>query len=564
MQTIYLEPDEEITSVIEKLREAEDDDLRFVVPRGATLLQSVVNLKLLKKKADSLDRSVAIVTTDKIGRNLAEQVGLPTLARPDDKQSEATAAKIKKVEKTETASGVTVHRYDAENLDDEEEEVSETERHPDEVTSPSERDSEGLSQDDEAEEPAEPEAEEGPEEPKPEVRIPGSLRRTPIGNSKRGIKIALALLVAIGAAAGFLVFYPHATATVFVKGDPYVGKFDLTVDAKAPTDVAKTVLAGKALSSEATITKSDKPTGKKDIGEKAKGTITVNNGWSSDPQPLVSGTRFASSDGKIFKTTADVTIPGASATIVNGQPQLKAGVGTVAVEADQPGDSYNVPAGKFTIPGLPADKQAKIYGQASSAMSGGISKQLTVIAQADLDNLTNQAKTEAVDRIKADLATQAGQDTILPEATETSVKDTKLSGKMGDEASSVSATVTIKARAISYAPAALRTLAADLATAKAPEGRLVSVPTDANPKLTVTKADYDGGKLETSVSVDGQSIPKIDTEKIRQGLTGKAPAQVKQAAEGQPVEDISVELRPSWYKRLPYITRQITVKVESK
>jgi len=48
-----------------------------VVPRDATILQSVVNLRLISKEATRFDKQISIVTTDKIGRNLAAQVGLP-------------------------------------------------------------------------------------------------------------------------------------------------------------------------------------------------------------------------------------------------------------------------------------------------------------------------------------------------------------------------------------------------------------------------------------------------------------------------------------------------------
>src|SRR4030042_6994139 len=75
-EILYLEPDEEITSVIDKMKQAKSKRLALVVPREATLLQSVVNLKLLLREAANSDKEIALVTADKIGRNLAAQVGL--------------------------------------------------------------------------------------------------------------------------------------------------------------------------------------------------------------------------------------------------------------------------------------------------------------------------------------------------------------------------------------------------------------------------------------------------------------------------------------------------------
>ncbi|MDZ7586533.1 MAG: hypothetical protein U0946_02155, partial [Patescibacteria group bacterium] len=75
-EILYLEPDEEITSVIDKIKQSKSNRLSLVVPKEATLLQSVINLRLLSKEAINLGKEIALVTSDKIGRNLASRVGL--------------------------------------------------------------------------------------------------------------------------------------------------------------------------------------------------------------------------------------------------------------------------------------------------------------------------------------------------------------------------------------------------------------------------------------------------------------------------------------------------------
>ena len=76
-EIIYLESDEEITSVIDKLKalNAEQKAVSLVIPKGASILQSVVNLKLLQKEGAALSKDLCIVTQDRIGRNLASQAG---------------------------------------------------------------------------------------------------------------------------------------------------------------------------------------------------------------------------------------------------------------------------------------------------------------------------------------------------------------------------------------------------------------------------------------------------------------------------------------------------------
>ena len=50
-QTFYIDIDEEISSVIDRLDKSVTTENYFVVPGRAIFLQSIVNLKLLKREA---------------------------------------------------------------------------------------------------------------------------------------------------------------------------------------------------------------------------------------------------------------------------------------------------------------------------------------------------------------------------------------------------------------------------------------------------------------------------------------------------------------------------------
>jgi len=75
-QTFYIDIDEEITSIVEKLRNSKSGEVVLVVPKRALLIQSIVNLRLLKKEADSLNVSLSIVTQDNLGKVLVEKAGI--------------------------------------------------------------------------------------------------------------------------------------------------------------------------------------------------------------------------------------------------------------------------------------------------------------------------------------------------------------------------------------------------------------------------------------------------------------------------------------------------------
>src|SRR5476651_2328216 len=73
---LYLEVDEDITSAIDKLTKSQGGSVQIVVPKRSTMLQSIINLKLLKKAADSGGKELVLVTSDRIATELASRVGL--------------------------------------------------------------------------------------------------------------------------------------------------------------------------------------------------------------------------------------------------------------------------------------------------------------------------------------------------------------------------------------------------------------------------------------------------------------------------------------------------------
>ena len=73
---LYLDADTEITEAIEKLKKAKEKEVRIVVPSRSGLLQSSVNIKLLKKASKDSNKALILVTNDKITKNLAGSVGI--------------------------------------------------------------------------------------------------------------------------------------------------------------------------------------------------------------------------------------------------------------------------------------------------------------------------------------------------------------------------------------------------------------------------------------------------------------------------------------------------------
>ncbi|MFA7319093.1 MAG: hypothetical protein WC022_00620 [Parcubacteria group bacterium] len=107
-QTFYIDIDEEITSIVERLRRARASEIILVVPKRALLIQSIVNLRILKREADEARLQLMMVTQDKLGKILIEKAGIFVQQKMDNISDEEIELKEESpsLEKYETGTEV--------------------------------------------------------------------------------------------------------------------------------------------------------------------------------------------------------------------------------------------------------------------------------------------------------------------------------------------------------------------------------------------------------------------------------------------------------------------------
>src|SRR3977135_4150774 len=84
---LYVEADEEITDLVDRLRDLSlEDEVTFVVPERARALQSAMSFRLLKRYADSYGKRVNLVSGDPRLQSMSLEAGFtayPNLAAYD-------------------------------------------------------------------------------------------------------------------------------------------------------------------------------------------------------------------------------------------------------------------------------------------------------------------------------------------------------------------------------------------------------------------------------------------------------------------------------------------------
>lgn len=90
---LYIAADEEVTSILEKIKTHKEKELTLHVPPQAKLFQSPIHLKLLYNEAVSLNKIVTIASSNQIGLTLAANTGFPTTLTEDQQHDTKSGKK---------------------------------------------------------------------------------------------------------------------------------------------------------------------------------------------------------------------------------------------------------------------------------------------------------------------------------------------------------------------------------------------------------------------------------------------------------------------------------------
>lgn len=158
--------------------------------------------------------------------------------------------------------------------------------------------------------------------------------------------------------------------------------------------------------------------GKEILGEEVTGKVIIFNNYVKN-QPLVATTRLLGSDGKLFRLKNTVNVP------AGGQIDVE-------IYADVPKPEMAIEPGKFTIPGLWAGIQDKIYAESNEQMKYS-QKVKHVIQQSDIDGAVSRLKNNLVDEARKQIKNSySNYNQAILEVDNNSITQ-EVNGKVGEE-----------------------------------------------------------------------------------------------------------------------------------
>ena len=497
---IYVEVEEEIPEVVERLRKARGDDTMIVLPSRSRVGQSRFNFQLLKDYASRMGKKVTVVCDDPLVQKMAAETGFPVFGTVGPK-----------------GDGIPPPAPD-------------------------------------------PEPERKWWQPKskrlePHVGVVAPTRLiTRTATEMRPGRFLLymsalaLLLVALGALA---VFVPSASVTLIAKATPF-SQQNVEINAepgKAPIRI-------RVLSVTRTDSQGFKTTGVKNVPlAPATGQIVFTNNCQkphNDSPGLISyrGTRFDNSNGIEFaQTSSDITVPwgqtSAPVNVVATTPGSAGNVGDHTINSWSPSDPN--PYSCFTV----TNPQATGNGTDPSTTP--------FMQESDFNAGLNQLEQELHQEIAQQLQAGVKQGEKLSDTIVYGSPQFNTDHKPGDNVPSFSGTMTIVGEGDFYFDSDVVTAFTQYLQQRVPNNQQLLTDSGVKVDYRILNATS-GGHLTFIGNATAYIAPKLDENAILASIVGRPLQGAKFYLQTLPVNSSTIEEKPIPLPLMPFLSRRITIQ----
>ncbi|MDO8573788.1 MAG: hypothetical protein Q7R77_03490 [Candidatus Daviesbacteria bacterium] len=367
------------------------------------------------------------------------------------------------------------------------------------------------------------------------------------------IGVAVLIILFLG-----YLFLAKADIKIFV--EPKILEKDATVtadpDQKTVNEVDR-IIPGQIVTVEVSGSGKDSATGKKQIGDPAKGTVVIINN-TDQGQNFSSGTVLVTTGGLKFKLNNTASV---SATLsdVTSKSTKTVEVTAVDIGADSNiASETNLKIGNFATSQFVAKTQGNF--------SGGTSKDVTVVSSDDAARLLAKLSSDLKQQAQQKLQEKYPDKKILQEALLEGTVKKSYSKNINDQAGEFSLNMSISYKGTAFNDADLKTIVSQLVTTQVPDGFQLDL------SGTETQADVSKlektGKLIFLAKFKARMMPRLDTEKIKKEIKFKSQAEaadiIKNMANVLGSEIKMTPNLPAILSRLPVLLKNITIEVRLK
>lgn len=528
---IYIDTEDDITAIIGKVKASKEHIVALVPPKRIGAIQSAVNLKLVHRAAEAVDKRLVIISNNAALTALSASAGIPVAKNLQSKPELAEIPALDIDDGNDVIDGDTLPGAPASGA------AAAAATAPEADVSPSS-------------------AATGSKTKNPKA---GALGAAALA-AKDKVKIPdfdkfrKKLFLIIGGAVllvAFLIwaifFAPSAKIIVTAKTSEAALNTQVKLGDALSTDLKAGTIKTVTKTSQKSVSKQFSSTGKKDVGTKATGTVSFSTNLIDNLDTTIpAGTTLTSSGGSTYTTDSSVTFTRANSRGV-----------TVGITATANGASYNGANGQMS--GVPSGVSATV----GNATSGGTDKTINVVQQSDVDQAMNGLVSQSdQDAAKKALAGEFGKDYVVLDTSFKSdtgaVKSSPAVGAEGDNAT-LSGAVTFSMAAVSKDELSkfLDAYFAQQLDGKADQKLYSNGAGD----VGFTNVSPTDGGWNATITTNGKIGPKIDANALKEYAKGKRLGEIQTYVQNvNGVENVDVKLSPFWVRAVPNDANKISVE----
>lgn len=289
--------------------------------------------------------------------------------------------------------------------------------------------------------------------------------------------------------------------------------------------------------------------GKEILGEEVSGKVTIINNYMKN-QPLVATTRLLSADSKLFRLKNTVNVP------AGGKVEAE-------VYADMAKPEMAVGPGKFTLPGLWAGLQDKIYAESQEPMKYS-QKIKYVIKQNDIDNAVRELKNDLLANAKQKVKEAYRDYAQSIFAVDDNSVSQEVSGKVGEAKEKFSLKMKIIVTVVAFNDEEIyNQIKAKMAVALADDKEILKF-NKPDMSYALESFNLEPGSAVVKVNSSAQAALKDGAKVIKKNnLVGLSYGELKVYLNGLPeVAGYQIEFFPSFVKKVPNLVDRIKIEIK--
>jgi hypothetical protein len=358
---------------------------------------------------------------------------------------------------------------------------------------------------------------------------------------------------------GFLYwwFYPKASVVILVspKKTEEIIELELNPNISSP-DFSQKILPGEILRTQVSGEKTKSTTGTKTIGEKAKGSVKIQNG-TGFPINLPAGTIILATNDLKFSLSSSASVSAALSPTTPGEASVEA----VAAEI---GAEYNLAKDEsFKVGNYP---KSEVDAVATSDFSGGSSRQISAVSEDDQETLEKELEEELIQKAESELSQNlGGDDFFIQEAVSATASSRTFSNKIGDEATNLKISLTLDVAAPLVNKEHLVDFAKEVLKDKVPSGYVLREnQLDFDFRLKGEKA----GVFDLDFLITANFLPEIKSQEIIKKIAGRQPEFAEEYLTSIPgFSRAEIQIKPRFPGRLgilPKVIKNINIEIEGE